>query len=94
MEIDAESGAARTYRLLKAGDTPRVGVLPVPLEGLDPVWVSYIRVEDPAAITAQVSGLGGRVIVEAQPRPLGGQVAFVAGPSGAGIALQTWPLER
>ena len=77
-----------------AGHKPRAGILPVPLDGLDPVWVSYLRVDDPAAITARVPGLGGRVIVKAGPRPLGGEVAFVAGPSGAGIALQTWPLER
>ena len=93
VDIDADGAEARTYSLLKAGDTPRVGVLPVPLEGLDPVWISYIRVEDPAALAARVPGLGGRVIIEAQPRPLGGEVALVAGPSGAGIALQTWPLE-
>ena len=68
--------------------------MPNPLEGLDPVWVSYLRVDSPAAIAARVTDLGGRVIVEAQPRPLGGEVAFVAGPSGAGIALQTWPLEQ
>ena len=61
-------------------------------QDLKPVWVSYLRVEDPAAITARVAELGGRVIVEAQPRPAGGTVAFVADPSGAGIALQTWPL--
>ena len=64
-----------------------------PLDGLDPVWVSYIRVESPAAITSRVAELGGRVIVEAGPRPAGGEVAFIAGPSGAGIALQTWPLQ-
>jgi predicted enzyme related to lactoylglutathione lyase len=92
INIDADQGTAPTYRLLKAGDKPRVGILSSPLEGLDPVWVSYIRVDDPAAITARVAGLSGRVIVEAQPRPLGGQVAFIAGPSGAGIALKTWPL--
>jgi hypothetical protein len=63
------------------------------MEGLDPVWVSYLRVADPAAITAKVAGLGGRVIVEARPRSLGGEVAFIAGPSAAGIALQTWPLK-
>ena len=68
--------------------------MPNPLEGLPPVWVSYIRVENPAAIAARVAELGGRIIVEARPRPLGGEVAFIAGPSGAGIALQTWPLEK
>jgi hypothetical protein len=68
--------------------------MPNPLEGLDPVWVSYLRVESPATIASRVADLGGRIIVEAQPRPIGGEVAFVAGPSGAGIALQTWPLEQ
>lgn len=93
-DVDEDQEAGATYRLLKAGDTPRFGIMPNPLEGLGPVWVSYIRVEDPAAITARASDLGGRVIVEARNRPLGGEVAFIAGPSGAGIALQTWPLEK
>lgn len=92
VHIDNDGEMAPPYSVLKAGDTPRAGILPMPLDGLDPVWVSYIRVENPAAITARVEALGGRVIVEAGPRPLGGQVALIAGPSGAGIALQTWPL--
>ena len=84
-------GAEAGYLLLKADETERAGVMRNPLEGLDPVWVSYIRVADPAAITARAGDFGGRILVEAQPRPLGGTVAFIAGPSGAGIALQTWP---
>lgn len=94
VDIDKDRETAPTYRLLRAGDNPRVGIMPNPLEGLDPVWVSYLRVESPAAIASKVAELGGRIIVEARPRPLGGEVAFVAGPSGAGIALQTWPLEQ
>jgi len=82
-----------TYRVLKADKKPRVGILANPFEGERPVWVNYIRVEDPKAITTQVEKLGGRIIVEAQPRAIGGQVAFIAGPSGAGVALQTWPLD-
>jgi predicted enzyme related to lactoylglutathione lyase len=93
-DVDENQESGATYRLLKAGETPRVGIMPNPLEGLQPVWVSYLRVASPAAIAARVADLGGRVIVEARPRPLGGEVAFVAGPSGAGIALQTWPLEK
>ena len=93
LDVDADQETAPNYTLLKAGDSPRVGVMPMPLEGLDPVWVSYIRAESPATITSKVAALGGRVIVEAGPRPIGGEVAFIAGPSGAGIALQTWPLE-
>jgi len=93
VDIDPDEAVAREYSLLKAGDTPRVGIMPSPLDGLDPVWVSYLRVESPAAIASRVADLGGHIIVEAGPRPLGGEVAFIAGPSGAGIALQTWPLD-
>ena len=93
IDLDPGEDGPSAYRLLKAGDTPRAGIMLNPLEGLDPVWVSYLRVESPAAITARVAELGGRVIIEAGPRLLGGEVAFIAGPSGAGIALQTWPFE-
>jgi predicted enzyme related to lactoylglutathione lyase len=87
--------ADRAYRVLRHGDSdkPRAGVLKNPFENERPVWVNYIRVEDPSAVTAKVEGLGGRVLVEAQSRPIGGEVAFIAGPSGAGVALQTWPLD-
>lgn len=88
-ERDVAAGE-RTYRLLQQDGRPTFGVLAHPFQKERPVWVTYIRVEDPAAITARVEALGGRVYVEAQERPLGGQVALIADPSGAGIALQTW----
>lgn len=84
----------RSYRVLTNDDKPRAGVLANPFEGERPVWVNYIRVEDPAAVTARVAALGGKILVESQPRDIGGTVAFIAGPSGAGIALQTWPPEQ
>lgn len=92
-DTDTDEESPANYRLLKQGDKPRAGILANPFEDLDPVWVSYLRVESPAAITARVEELGGKVILEARPRALGGEVAFIAGPSEAGIALQTWPLK-
>ena len=89
-DIDATD---HDYRVLKMDDTPRAGVLPNPFEGERPVWVNYLRVEDPSAVTARVESLGGHILVEAQERAIGGEVAFIAGPSGAGVALQTWPLD-
>ena len=83
----------RNYRVLTMGETARAGVLAMPFEDVQSVWVNYIRVEDPVALTARAQELGGRVLVDAQERAIGGIVALVAGPSGAGIALQTWPLE-
>lgn len=89
---DADQDSGASYRVLRSADTPRIGIMPNPVDGLDPVWVSYLRVESPSAIAARVADLGGHVLAEAQPRPLGGEVAVIAGPSGAGIALQTWPI--
>ncbi|MEM8768409.1 MAG: VOC family protein, partial [Pseudomonadota bacterium] len=73
----------RNYRILTRDNEPTVGVMAHPFNEERPVWVTYIRVEDPAAITARVEELGGTVYVEAQDRPLGGQVALIADPSGA-----------
>ena len=84
----------RQYHVMRRNETPRVGLLAHPIEDKRPVWVNYIRVEDPAAITARVEALGGQVLLDAQPRDIGGEVALILGPSGAGIALQTWPLEQ
>ncbi|MEH6583262.1 MAG: hypothetical protein V7754_15070, partial [Halioglobus sp.] len=42
------------------------------------------------SILAKVETLGGEILVPATSRPGGGQVAVISGPSGAGIALQTW----
>ncbi len=81
------------YRILKTGNKPRAGIRPNPVDGLQPMWVSYLRVADAAqldAILDNVEPLGGRILVPATARPGGGMVAIIAGPSGAGIALQTW----
>ena len=92
-DTDGSEKSPANYHILRRGDLPRAGILSNPFADVDPVWVSYIRVENPAAITARVEALGGEILIEAQPRALGGEVAFIAGPSQAGIALQTWPLK-
>lgn len=96
LDVDEKSVTAEeAYRYLRDGDTPRFGILPKPVEDVPPLWATYVRVEDPAAIVARVEELGGRVLVDTQDRPMGGKVALIADPSGAGIALQTWdPDER
>ena len=81
------------YRVLKSNGRARAGIRPNPVEGLMPMWVSYLRVMDEAqldAILARVEPLGGNILVPTTERPGGGVVAVIAGPSGAGIALQTW----
>ncbi|MBE9537962.1 MAG: VOC family protein [Proteobacteria bacterium] len=81
------------YRILKTLDKPRAGIRSNPVGGLQPMWVSYLRVagtNELEAILNNVEALGGQVLVPATERPGGGVVAIIAGPSGASIALQTW----
>lgn len=84
------------YRLLSSQGKPRAGIMKIPVDDLSPIWVSYLRIEDAAAldaIVARVEELGGAILLDPQDREIGGRVALIAGPSGAGIALQTWPIE-
>ncbi len=83
------------YKVLSSQGVPRLGIRQRPAEDLQPTWASYLRVADEAGlndIVARTEALGGRVLMPVTQRPRGGHVAVIAGPSGAGIALQTWPL--
>jgi len=93
-ELQQAAEVKGNYRILQSQDHPRIGIMEIPLEGLDPIWVNYLRVEDAAALDAiadRVEELGGRLLLKPQDRDIGGRVALITGPSGAGIALQTWP---
>ena len=79
----------RVYQDMSSTGTPRFGLLQRPIEWLAPTWSSYLRVADVASIVSRVPSLGGSVLVPAQDRA-GEKVALIAGPSGAGIAIQTW----
>ncbi len=97
VEEHAVDEAAQPYRVIRSENRPRFGVMSNPVEDLSPVWVSYIRIADLdelERVVARVPELGGKVLLAPQERNLGGHVALIAGPSGAGIALQTWPEQQ
>jgi len=77
------------YQYMSSEGTPRFGLLQRPIEWLTPTWSSYLRVESVTSIISRVPSLGGSVLVPEQDRA-GEKVALIAGPSGAGIAIQTW----
>lgn len=92
--VKTKGEETKNYRILKTKNKARVGIMTNPVENLQPLWVSYIRVKDAealAAIVAKVESLQGEILLAPQDRAIGGRVALIAGPSGAGIALQTWP---
>ena len=91
--VSLETGRDSVYRGLAVDGRPRMGILQDPIEELPPTWASYIRVED-MSVLDKVEALGGEVLLPAANRDIGGQVALIAGPSGAGVVLQTWPAEQ
>lgn len=93
-EHATSEGATYRYLTLKnsSGEqVPRVAVRKNPIVDLDPTWVSYVKVADPKAVAGRVEALGGQVLLEPQKNEIGGTVAIITDPSGAGLVVQTWP---
>ena len=65
--------------------------LPPNVVGVQPNWLPYVLVSDPAALAARVPSLGGRVVVAAAPERRNGSLAVIADPGGAVLALQKFP---
>jgi predicted enzyme related to lactoylglutathione lyase len=61
---------------------------------VEPNWLPYVRVEDPAAMAARVASLGGRVLIPPSSGIRGGTLAVILDPTGGAMALQKWPLPR
>ena len=92
-QVSMDTADKSVYQGLAVDGRPRMGILQDPVEDLPPTWASYIRVED-MSVLDRVEALGGQVLLPAEDRNIGGQVALIAGPSGAGVVLQTWPTEE
>ena len=65
--------------------------LPPTTKDVEPNWLPYVLVNDPAALAARVTTLGGRVLVPAAPERRNGSLVVIADPGGAPLALQKFP---
>jgi len=81
--------AGITYTLVKVGDTPVGGIMPIPAEarGMPPMWGSYVTVEDVDASARRAVELGGSVYKEPTDIPGVGRFCVVGDPQGAAINL-------
>lgn len=88
-----DMGPGGTYTIVEnagkqAGGMMALAAMGVP-EGVPPHWMSYIAVDDVDARTAQVAGLGGRVVREPFDIPNVGRMSVIADPAGAVVSLMT-----
>lgn len=65
--------------------------LPATAKDVEPNWLPYVLVSDPAGLAARVPGLGGRILVPAAPELRNGSLVVIADPGGAPLALQKYP---
>jgi predicted enzyme related to lactoylglutathione lyase len=83
------------YYLLRRDGRTRGGLFQIPKAAdvkVDPNWLPYVLVDDPAALAKRADSLGGRVILAPDPGIRGGTLAIVADPTGGALALQKYPL--
>ena len=76
------------YTFLVAGGVKRAGILQNPLDGVEPLWLSYFGVADVQAAAAHATELGGTVVLAPNAAIRDGTLALVVGPSGELLALQ------
>ena len=76
---------AGDYTLLRMGDALVAACYPAGASQ-DPVWLSYVSVEDADATAARAAELGGTVLREAVDIASSGRMALLADPTGAVFA--------
>ncbi len=83
--------AGTEYHVLSK-ERPRAGLFEInPRSNVQPNWLPYLLVENPAGFAARVEGLGGKVLLAPHMDIRGGSLTVVADPTGGAIALQKWP---
>ncbi|MEM8878817.1 MAG: VOC family protein, partial [Pseudomonadota bacterium] len=79
------------YDVASINDVPQAGVFEMPEKfqkiGLPSFWMSYIQVDDAAAIVDLARQLGGKVEVGPIPYGEGALVALIRDPLGAGFTV-------
>jgi uncharacterized protein len=82
------------YTLLTMQGEDRAGILKNPSSEWQPVWLTYIGVDDLVAASARVESFGGKVILPPSPTFREGTLALVSDPSGAILVLQKFPIQE
>jgi len=82
------------YRVLVRDDRPRAGVNQIPWPEVQPNWLPYIKVDDPAAVARRAEELGGSVLIPPAPEVRNGSAALLLDPMGAAFGIQRWPVDE
>jgi predicted enzyme related to lactoylglutathione lyase len=80
------------YTFLNAQGVNRAGVMAMPADDIEPVWLTYFGVDDPQRAAAKAKELGGTIVLSPSPDVREGTMAVVTDPAGAVLVLQKVPM--
>ncbi len=80
--LTSEGYARATVRTIASNDS-----------SVKPTWLPYIRVNNVQETLTEAKKLGGKVLIQPNPKMLGGKVAVIADPTGAAMGLMEWSPE-
>jgi predicted enzyme related to lactoylglutathione lyase len=78
------------YTVLMSDGRAQAGMAQFTQEGIEPIWLPYVNVDDPNAIAARTLTLGGAVLIAPDSTNRNGTVAVIADPMGGILAIQKW----
>ncbi|MGB2957340.1 MAG: VOC family protein [Bacteroidota bacterium] len=91
---DVDLGGEAPYTVFRRKEKSRAGAVEIQIEGVEPHWLPYITVKNPAEVASRAKELGGKILLSVE-RVAGVQQAVVlADPSGAVFAIQQWPYQK
>lgn len=87
-EVETLERRGGRYIMLLGDGVQRAGILQQPDTEWDPLWLTYLGVEDAAAAATKAQSLGGKVLLAPSAQIREGTIAVVEDPSGAVLVLQ------
>ena len=91
-EVEVIERRGGQYTLLSKQGVDRAGVMAMPANEVEPLWLTYFGVEDPQRAAAKAKELGGTVVLPPSPEVREGTMAVVTDPTGAVLVLQKVPM--
>ncbi len=76
------------YSYIEVNNSPAIGFVKKPDDGIGNTWVNYIKVADVDATLLKVTAAGGLVLMAPSEKVRNGTVAIIRDPSGAGLVIQ------
>jgi predicted enzyme related to lactoylglutathione lyase len=75
------------YRIFNREETGIAGLMANPDDSMPAYWQPYVAVDDPDAVTAMATELGGSALVEPMDVPEVGRIAVLRDPQGAQFGI-------